>query len=301
MSQGTVRFTKAHGLGNDFLLVDADEVADLPPDLLAREICDRYTGVGADGLVVLSPSSTADATFRIYNSDGSEATLSGNAVRCAAALLMLRAERAGQKTAPRIRLETRVGARTLHFLERRGPEWIFRTDIGKPGFAALGVPFRPPTAPREPILDFPLPVGDVIIPVTVLSMGNPQCMVILPPESTLNWMAVGPDIERHPFFPNRTNVGFVRILANDQIEARFWERGAGHTLASGTGSCACAVAAHLAGKTGRRVRVHLERGVLEVHWRDDDMVELTGPAEIVAEGDFTWRVKDSSSSTGNKG
>ncbi len=288
MGQRAVRFTKAHGLGNDFLFVDADSVSDLPPDVLARQICDRYTGVGADGLVVLGPSPVADATFRIYNSDGSEATLSGNAIRCAAALLMSRSEGSGRKAPPRIKLDTRVGMRSMYFLEKRRAEWIFRTEIGKPGFAALGVPFRPPQAPREPILDFPLPVGDVILPVTVLSMGNPQCIVILPQDSELDWMAAGSEIERHPFFPNRTNVGFVRVIGKDQIEVRFWERGAGHTLASGTGSCACAVAAHLAGKTGRRVTAHLERGVMEVHWRDDEMVELTGPAEISAEGEFYW-------------
>lgn len=288
MGQRTVHFTKAHGLGNDFLLVDAKSVSDLPPDLLARRICDRYAGVGADGLVVLGASTAADASFRIYNSDGSEATLSGNAIRCAAALLLARKGSAGKEIPSRIKLDTRVGLRTLHFLERRGPEWIFRTEIGKPGFTALGVPFRPPQPVSEPILDFPLPVGDVTVPVTVFSMGNPQCIVILSEDSTLDWMAVGPEIEHHPYFPNRTNVGFVRLTGRDEIEARFWERGAGHTLASGTGSCACAVAAHLAGKVGRRVIVQLERGRLDVHWRDDEMVELTGPAEIIAEGEFHW-------------
>ena len=288
MAQRMVRFTKAHGLGNDFLLVDAGAVADLPPDLLVRQICDRHTGVGADGLVILGPSASADATFRIYNSDGSEATLSGNAIQCAAALLVARCDASGRKTPSRIKLDTRVGLRTLHFLERRGTSWIFRTEIGKPGFAALGVPFRPQQPLREPIVDFPLPVGDAILPVTVLWMGNPQCIVILPPDSELDWMAVGAEIERHPFFPNRTNVGFVRMRGRDEIEARFWERGAGHTLASGTGSSACAVAAHLAGKVGRHVTVQLERGSLDIHWRDDDMVELIGPAEITAEGEFHW-------------
>jgi diaminopimelate epimerase len=299
VAQRAVHFTKAHGLGNDFLLVEADAVSDLPPDLLARQICDRHTGVGADGLVVLGPSASADATFRIYNSDGSEATLSGNAVRCAAALLISRCNASGRVAPARIKLDTRVGLRTLHFLERRGAEWIFRTEIGKPGFAALGVPFRPPAPPREPIVDFPLPVGDAILPVTVLSMGNPQCILILPLDSELDWIAVGAEIERHPFFPNRTNVGFVRVMGTDAIEARFWERGAGHTLASGTGSCACAVAAHLAGKVGRRTTVHLERGSLDVHWRDDDMVELRGPAEIVAEGEFFWQ--EGKLTTGSKG
>lgn len=301
MSQRTVRFAKAHGLGNDFLLVDAGAISDLPPDLLAREMCDRYAGVGADGLVVLGPSSSADGTFRIYNSDGSEATLSGNAIRCAAALLISRRIEAEQKPPARIKLDTRVGLRMLHFLEKRGVEWIFRTEIGRPGFSALGVPFHPPQRVAEPILNYPLPVGDVTLPVTVLSMGNPQCIVILSEDSPLDWMTVGPEIERHPYFPNRTNVGFVRVTGADEIEARFWERGAGHTLASGTGACACAVAAHLAGKAGRRVVVQLERGRLDVHWRDDEMVEVTGPAEITVEGEFHWRSDEARSISENAG
>jgi diaminopimelate epimerase len=270
-------------------MIGANTLSDIPADLLARQMCDRRTGVGADGLVVLGHSAAADSSFRIYNSDGSEATFSGNAVRCAAAVLMYEREGRREEPAARLRFDTRVGPRMVHFLERRGADWIFRTEIGKPGFAALGVPFRPPEAPPEPIREFPLPVGDTVVAVTVLSMGNPQCIVILPEEGDVDWMALGPEIERHPFFPNRTNVGFVRVIGSDRIEARFWERGAGHTLASGTGSCACAVAAHLAGRVGRRVHAHLERGVLEVHWRDDETVDLTGPAQIVAEGEFYWR------------
>jgi len=267
-------------LGNDFLLFRAEELAGVPPEHLAPVICDRHSGVGADGLVTLGPSAQADAAFRIYNADGSEAGLSGNAVRCAAAWLL-----AKEGERPRVSLETRVGLREQFFVERRAAAWVFRAEIGKPVFSAEEIPFCPPRRPVEPVVDFPLPVGDTTVNVSVLSMGNPQC-IVLSDDSIVDWLALGAGIESHPFFPERTNVGFIRILGDDRIEARFYERGVGHTLASGTGSCACAVAAHLNRRTGRRVAVAVERGEMEVHWREDDMVELTGPAEITCEGTF---------------
>jgi diaminopimelate epimerase len=291
-SPGQIPFVKAHGLGNDFLLVEESALAELERSALAMAICDRHTGVGADGIVVLGASASATASFRIYNSDGSEVTLSGNALRCAAAwLLQKRATPA--RDGEVIALDTRVGVRELAYLRREGPAWILRAEIGKPSFAAADVPFRPPAgrAPADPIVDFALPVSDVTVPVTVLWMGNPQCITFVEDFSTVDWKGLGVEIERHPYFPDRANVGFVRVVDEGRIEARFWERGAGHTLASGTGSCACAVASHLAGRTGRRATVELERGALEVLWRDDGMVELTGPAEITAQGIFYWRDK----------
>ncbi|MBI1749794.1 MAG: diaminopimelate epimerase [Acidobacteria bacterium] len=282
MAPHSIPFAKAHGLGNDFLLVEQASMSGRAPGELAVRMCDRHTGAGADGLVVLGPSSAADASFRIYNADGSEAGLSGNAVRCAAAWLLSRSER----RAARIALETRVGRRELFFLGQQGSEWILRTEIGRPSFAAADVPFRPPRPVREPITNYPLPMGDTIVNATILSMGNPQCILLVDDFEAQDWMALGAELERHPYFPDRANIGFVRVVSEGQIEARFWERGAGHTLASGTGSCACVVAAHLAGKTGRRVRVALERGELEVNWREDGMVELTGPAVVTVEGTF---------------
>jgi len=278
----SIPFVKAHGLGNDFLLVEEFALGGLAPGDLALRICDRQTGVGGDGLVVLGASSAADASFRIFNSDGSEAGLSGNALRCAGAWILSKA------ATPRecIVLDTRVGLRELFFLSHEGNEWRLRTAIGRPAFSAEDVPFRPPRAVAEPITAYPLPVGDTTVPATILSMGNPQCILLVDDWEALDWAALGAELERHPYFPDRANIGFVRVLGAERIEARFWERGAGHTLASGTGSCACAVAAHLAGRTGRRVRVEVERGELLVHWREDGMVELTGPAVISAEGSF---------------
>lgn len=280
----SIPFAKAHALGNDFLLFEQAAIEDVAPGDLAVRACDRHSGVGADGIVVLGPSNNAAASFRIYNSDGSEAGLSGNALRCAAAWMLSRAT----NIAERVRLDTRVGLRDLYFVSRDAACWIFRAEVGRPLFRAVDVPFTPPRPAAEPIQGFKLPVGDVTVPVTVLNMGNPQCILFVDDWERSNWQALGADIERHPYFPDRTNVGFVRILGENSLEARFWERGAGHTLASGTGSCACAVAAHLAGRAARRVTVRVERGEAEVFWRDDAMVELTGPAEIVAEGHYLY-------------
>ncbi len=282
MAPTGIPFAKSHGLGNDFLLIEQGSLGGSAIAALTVRMCDRHTGAGADGLVVLGPSSTADASFRIYNADGSEAGLSGNALRCATAWLLSRSDR----PAARVVLDTRVGIRELFFLKKQESEWILRAEIGRPSFAAVDVPFRPPKPAREPITGFPLPVGDVTMRATILSMGNPQCVLLVEDFDSLDWMGLGADLERHAYFPDRANIGFVRVASAERIEARFWERGAGHTLASGTGSCACAVAAHLAGMTGRRVRVVLERGELEVNWREDGMIELTGPAVITVEGTF---------------
>ena len=251
---------------------------------LTRSICDRHSGIGADGIVLLGAAPDADASFRIYNSDGSEATLSGNALRCAAAVL------SSEKAYPpeHLQFSTPVGLLSLDLVSHEGARWVFRAQMGRPEFSAAKIPFTPPEPPPEPIRDFPMPVGDTKFRATVLFMGNPQCILFLDDWDDFDWHWVGQALERHAYFPDRANIGFVRVLREDKIEARFWERGAGHTLASGTGSCACAVAAHLNGETGRAVEVALERGSMHVNWREDGVVELTGPAEVVAQGQYSY-------------
>lgn len=280
-----IPIAKAHGLGNDFLLVEESALAGREPGALAAAICNRHTGAGADGLVPLAPAGENRWKFRIFNADGGEAGLSGNAMRCAAAWLVSRLP--GAEPGLVITLETRVGAKRQTFLGHRGNESTFRSEIVRPEFTLEKIPFHPPKAVDVPALDFPLPVGDETLHVTPLWMGNPQCILFVDSFNEIDWRGLGPEIEHHPFFPERANAGFVRVVAPDTIEARFWERGAGHTLASGTGSCACAVAAALHGKTGRNVTVITEIGRMRVHWReDDDLVELTGPAELVFDGVF---------------
>jgi diaminopimelate epimerase len=290
---GGIPFAKAHALGNDFLLVEESLLSAPDAGAVARRACDRNSGIGADGLVLLGAIAGLPwrVSFRIFNADGSEAGISGNALRCAAAWLLARdCSQRGTIEVPRadsnqvIEFETRAGLRKLFFLCRQGNEWIFRAEMGSPGLTAAQVPFRPPRPPREPVINYRLPVADETIEVTVLSIGNPQCIIFVEDFDSLDWKALGAEIECHAYFPERTNVGFARVLSREQLEARFWERGAGYTLASGTGSCACAVAAHLIGKTDRKVTVLVERGQMEVDWRADGVAELTGPAEIIAEG-----------------
>lgn len=278
-----IRFVKAHGLGNDFLLVEAAQVAD--PAALAVAICARHTGVGADGIVVLGPAAEADASFRIFNADGSEAELSGNAMRCAVAWLAARRQAA---PGTELRLATRVGRRTHRLLAQRDRCWWFRSEIGQPVFAPERIPFAPPVAVSVPVVDFPLEVEGQRWAATALWMGNPQCVVFVERWEGWDWQRVGAAIEQHRWFPQRVNATFARWLGADRLEARFWERGVGPTEASGTGSCAAAVAAAVSGRTGRHVRVQTLRGELEVLWGADDRVELIGPAELVAEGVFWW-------------
>lgn len=292
----SIPFAKVHACGNDFLLVEKAALTGAPGEL-ARRMCHRHTGVGGDGLVTLAPLATAAAEFRIFNSDGSEATLSGNALRCAAAWLFSqgRAKAGAPGSAEQIVLDTRVGLRTLHFLGRDGAAWSFRAEMGAPRFAAEDVPFAPPSrvtggAPLPvPLVGVELPVNAAAcgkVRATILHMGNPQCIVLVDDFAAQDWRALGEELERHRWFPDRANIGFVRVLNPETIEARFWERGAGHTLASGTGSCACAVASHMNGRSGRRVRVRLEQGEMDVEWREDGGVELTGTAVIVCTGEY---------------
>jgi diaminopimelate epimerase len=280
-----IRFAKAHGLGNDYLVLEESALGARLPSDVARAICHRNTGVGADGIAVVASAGDRRWKFRIFNVDGSEAGLSGNAMRCAVTCLVsrMRAPEPGLE----LTLETRVGPKRHIFRGRRGGEYIFQSEIVRPEFSAEKIPFRPPKPVAEPMTGFPLPIGDEVLHVTPLWMGNPQCIALVDDLLQLDWMALGPEIEHHPFFPERANAGFVRVIAPNRIEARFWERGVGHTLASGTGSCACAVAAVLNGKTLRRVTIETELGEMEAHWREtDDVVELVGPTELVAEGVF---------------
>lgn len=288
----SVPFTKAQAHGNDFLLVEARLVRPRDALSLAKAICDRHFGIGADGLILARPAGRkAIVKVRIINADGSEAEISGNGVRCAAAWFLERHKGASGN----LTVATKAGAREVELLERRGRRFLFRTELGKPIFAPERVPFAPPRSPRragrtaEPILDYAIPVGDEVVHATVLSVGNPQCVLFLDDFEMMDWMELGQELESHPYFPQRTNVTFVKVKSPTELEARFYERGVGKTLASGTGSCAAAVAAHLARGTGREVAVHTLGGVLQVRWREDGILEQVGQAETVAEGRFFWR------------
>jgi len=278
-----IPFVKYHGLGNDWLVVLA---SDLPSGLspFARKILDRHTGAGADGLIVVMKSQARghDARIRFFNADGSEAEMSGNGIRCAGAFLT---EHKPKKLT--LEIETLAGLKTLEKGKMREGKWMFRVRMGAPILNPADIPFRPADT-AFPLLRFPLKTyrGDLL--VTVTSMGNPHCSVFVADFQTVDWMRLGREIEQNDHFPNRTNVEFVRLVSKDEIDVRFWERGVGPTMSSGTGSCAATVAAILNGLTDRHVRVRTQAGILEVGWPQGGEVSLTGPVERVMKGTYYY-------------
>jgi diaminopimelate epimerase len=278
-----IPFSKYHGMGNDWLVASS---TGLPRELprFARQILDRHTGVGADGLILVrKPEGPGhDARIRFFNADGSEAEMSGNGIRCAGAFL---SERKPQKRS--LEIETPAGLRTLEKGRSSEGNWMFRVQMGAPILTAAQIPFVPADA-ASPLLRFPLKTFRGDLPVTVTSMGNPHCSVFVADFETVDWPRLGREIEQNEHFPNRTNVEFIRLISRDEIEVRFWERGVGHTFSSGTGSCGATVSAILNGLTDRRVRVQTEAGTLEVTWPEGGEVTLTGPAMKVMNGVYHY-------------
>ena len=276
-----INYTKFHGLGNDFL-VTSNRTITGDPGPLAKSICERHTGVGADGLLVmLKPRSTNNqARVRFFNADGGEAEMSGNGIRCAGAFMMRKNAR--RRT---LRLETASGVKTLESLSSQSKQvkWMFRVNMGRPILEPEKIPFVAGRHP-SPVVGYPVGTAKGVLAATVTSMGNPHCSIFVEDFSNIPWEDVGREIERSPLFPNRTNVEFVRIISRKEIEVRYWERGVGKTLSSGTGSCGAVVACILNGFTGRTVKVRTLAGTLEVAWHEDMEVLLTGPAELIADG-----------------
>ncbi|MBI4463605.1 MAG: diaminopimelate epimerase [Acidobacteria bacterium] len=280
-----IPFTKAHGTGNDFLILEASRELPLPSPPWRRRLCDRRYGIGADGILFLSIPATqlgADAELRVFNSDGGEAEISGNGTRCAAAYLV-HTGRGG----PKLTIQTPAGRKTLTLLSQQENRFGFEMAMGDPVFSPSQIPFQPSQPVAEPVIGFPLPLSSGSQTATVASMGNPHCSIAVE-DFDWDWKALGAEIERHPFFPNRTNVEFYRIVSEQEIEVRYWERGVGVTLSSGTGSCAAAVAAILNQKVRGPVTVRTLGGDLSVRW-DPEGVFLTGPAEIICEGECFGR------------
>ena len=231
----------------------------------ARAICDRHTGEGADGWMLIDPTPAADydGAIRLFNSDGSEAEISGNGTRCAAAFLIGHGCRKSD-----LRIRTGAGIKLLRLLEHDGHRYLFEMNMGQPEF----------TAER-----FALPLSEGPRDVTLVWVGNPQCAMPVT-DFDFDWRAMGAEIERHPHFPNRTNVSFLRALDAHTIEVRFWERGAGETMSSGTGSTGAIATATRRGLIQSPGRVLTPAGPMDLRWNDE--IYLTGPAEIIATGTF---------------
>lgn len=253
----TIPFCKAHGAGNDFLITWAHEAPAQPE--IARAICDRHTGVGADGWILVDET----PSLRIFNSDGSEPELSGNGTRSAAAFLIQHGA-AGNE----ISIRTGAGMKHLRLLNRSGMAFTFEMNMGRPQFEANS---------------FLLPLSAEPLDVTLVNVGNPQCAVAV--ESFgFDWRTMGAEIECHPHFPNRTNVSFFRVVDEHTIDVRFYERGAGETISSGTGSTGAVAAAVRRGLAQSPVRVLTPAGPLDLRYEEE--IYLTGPAAIIAEGAF---------------
>ena len=270
-----MRFVKAHGAGNDFvLLADLDDRLALPADLVVA-LCDRHTGIGADGVIRVAPARPgidADVFMDYRNADGSVVEMCGNGVRCVAKYVADRGVVGGDT----IRVDSRAGVKPVTVTARDGDGLVsaVRVDMGAP-------------VPGE--VDAELDVDGRTVRVTTLSMGNPHAVLLVDDVAIAPVTDLGPRIERHPVFPEGTNVEFISAPARDHVVGRIWERGVGETLASGTGGSAMAAAAHLLGRADRAVRVSLPGGDLAVDWTDETLT-VTGPAVEVAEGavDDTW-------------
>ena len=281
-----MRFTKMQGAGNDYVYVDcfAERMPDDPPEL-ARRIADRHFGVGGDGLILICPSSAADARMRMFNADGSEAEMCGNGVRCVAKYVYDH----GICRQPTLRIETGRGVLTLDVEAAGGTVRRVRVDMGEPILEPARVPTTLPGNPRfpgAPAAEVELSVAGQTLQATCVSMGNPHCIVFVA-EPTDDWvLRVGPQVENDRRFPRRVNAEFVQVLGPGEVRMRVWERGSGETLACGTGACAVCVAGALTGRTARKLLAHLPGGDLELEWAADNRVYMTGPAVEVFCGDW---------------
>jgi diaminopimelate epimerase len=274
-----MNFTKMHGLGNDFIVVAGESALPDKVDQLAVRLCDRNFGIGADGLVFILPSAKADFMMRIINSDGSEAEQCGNAIRCVAKYVYDH----GLTGVTTISIETiGAGAQTVQLELEHGKVSRVRVDMGKPVLSGLQVPT---TIDAEPVLQHPVVIKDREFQFTAVSMGNPHCVIYVDDATAIDLAEWGAPLEVHPYFPRKMNVEFATVQSPQHVVMRVWERGAGPTLACGTGACATAVSSVLNGLTEREVTVSLKGGDLFIEWSEaDDHVYMTGPAAEVFSG-----------------
>lgn len=277
-----MKFTKMHGLGNDYVYVNCFEEdlcgVDLPE--LSRQISDRHFGVGGDGLILILPSERADFRMRVFNNDGSEAKNCGNGLRCVSKYVYDH----GLTSKQTFTVETLGGIMTpIVYPGEDGKVEQISIDMGEPHFERSAIPMT--GIPEEQAVEEIIEVEDVTFTMTAVSMGNPHAVIFVDEVDEDEVCQYGPKIEFHEWFPERTNVEFIQIDNRQEILFRVWERGTGVTLACGTGACAAAVAACLSGKTDRKVTVHLAGGDLFIEWREsDNRVIMTGPATEVFSG-----------------
>jgi len=274
-------FIKLQAAGNDFVLIDARRMK-RDWSALAKAMCPRNFGVGADGLLLILPSRVADFYMRMFNPDGSEAEACGNGLRCAG----IYAIENGLARDKEIKIETPAGIKILRTMGKKS----IRVAMGKPVLAPTAIPViveRKGARATAPVIDYPLAIGKRNLKVTCVSIGNPHAVCFLEqPVADFPLAGVGPKVEHHPMFPNRVNFEIVNVISRSKLRARVWERGAGETLSCGTGACAIAVAAKLKKLTDNPVDIILPGGTLTVDWDGKGEVLLSGPAEIVFNGEW---------------
>ena len=277
-----IRFTKMHGAGNDYIYINAIDScpANLPE--LSNEMSDRHKGVGSDGVVLIMPSDKADFWMRMFNADGSEGEMCGNASRCVANYVYDK----GLTSKRKITLETLAGIKVLEItkvVDEKVRE--VKVDMGEPSFAPENIP----TKSNCEVIDMPISTSLGTLNLTAVGTGNPHGVVIMDSVSDLDIDSIGPEIQNNELFPRKANIEFVRIINRNEIEMRVYERGSGETMACGTGACASVVATSRLGLTDRRATVHLKGGDLQIHWAENNHIYMTGEAATVFEGEYERR------------
>lgn len=272
-----MNFHKMHGLGNDFVVVQTEDKHLNGVSKLAKKVCDRHTGIGADGLVFILPSQKADLQMRIFNADGTEAQQCGNAVRCVSKYFFERMD----NTKTEILVETIRGIQPIVLQVESGIVEQVTVDMGEPILKPAQIPVKSPTIHDQVVID------DQLYTFTAVSMGNPHGVIEADVLSDELVKGIGPKIEINEVFPEKANIEFINIHAPNEISMRVWERGVGETMACGSGACAVLVAAHLNGKAERKATIHLLGGDLVIDWQEEDNhVYMTGPATFVFSGEF---------------
>ena len=274
-----IRFTKMHGAGNDYIYINA--INSCPANLpeLSNEMSDRHKGVGSDGVVLIMPSDKADFRMRMFNADGSEGEMCGNASRCVAKYVYDK----GLTSKRKITLETLAGIKVLEItkvVDEKVRE--VKVDMGEPSFAPENIP----TKSNCEVIDIPISTSLGTLNLTAVGTGNPHGVVIMDSVSDLDIDSIGPEIQNNELFPRKANIEFVRIINRNEIEMRVYERGSGETMACGTGACASVVATSRLGLTDRRATVHLKGGDLQIHWAENNHVYMTGETATVFEGEY---------------
>jgi diaminopimelate epimerase len=275
-----MKFTKMQGCGNDYVYVNGFEETVANPAELAPRLSDRHFGIGSDGLILILPSEVADCRMQMFNADGSEAEMCGNGVRCVAKYAFDH----GLTTKTELAVETGAGVKHLALTVDQGRVTQVRVNMGTPRLERSEIPML---GPAGRVVSEPLEVDGQAVAITAVSMGNPHAVVRIeghPADFPVT--ELGPKLETHPVFPARANIEFVQIVSRGEIRQRTWERGAGETLACGTGASAVAVACALNGWTERQVLIHLTGGDLEIDWANDGQVYMTGPAVEVFSGEI---------------